>query len=146
MSGKRIGERLSRATQLSGHDIEEILSEQKATGLRFGEIALQMGLCSPEDVVRAWSSQLEDSPQRINLEQVGIDSQAVAHLSVEIALQYHIMPVRILEDELVVAIDEAAYDLLSPVLATVLGRKMKFVLCTHHQIATAIRSYYAAAA
>jgi type IV pilus assembly protein PilB len=108
MSGNRIGERLSRVTHISGHDIEEILSEQKSTGLRFGEIALQMGLCSPEDVVRAWSNQLDDSPQRINLDHFGIDSQAVATLPAEMAVHYHIMPVRILEDRLVVAVDEAA--------------------------------------
>jgi hypothetical protein len=142
MSGKRIGERLSRVAQLSGHDIEEILSEQRATGLRFGEIALQLGLCSAQDVLRAWSSQLKDSPQRIDLEKFGIDSQAVEHLPAEFAVQYHVMPVRILENELVVAIDEAAFAIVSPVLSTALGREVKFVLCTHRQIAAAIRSYY----
>ncbi|HMB95100.1 MAG TPA: hypothetical protein VKK61_03595 [Tepidisphaeraceae bacterium] len=128
--------------QLSGHDIEDILSEQSSTGQRFGDIALQMGLCKPEDVWRAWSGQLDESPQRVNLEQFGVDSQAIEHLPLHLAIQYHIVPVRILADKLVVAIDEAAYPLLSPVLATVLERNLKFVLCTHREIATAIRSYY----
>src|SRR5690349_16209988 len=98
MSGKRIGERLSRMVPLSGHDIEEILSEQGSTGKRFGDIALQLGLCTPEHIWRAWSGQLAESPQRVNLEQFAIDSQAIAHLPVGIVVRYHVMPVRVLCD------------------------------------------------
>lgn len=142
MCGKRIGERLSQMVPLSGHDIEEILSEQDVSGKRFGDIALQLGLCRPEHVWRAWSSQLAESPQRVNLDEFGIDAQAVAHLPVEIAIRYKVMPVRVVWDELVLAIDEAAYPHLARELLRVLHENAKFILCDPRQIARAIQAYY----
>jgi len=142
MSGKRIGERLSNMVPLSGHDIEEILSEQNSTGKRFGDIALQLGLCSPEHVWRAWSSQLAENPQRVNLDDFGIDCQAVGYLPAQIALRFHVMPLRVLGDELVVAVDESAYPEVAKQLLSILDQKFIFVLSSHAQISRAIRSYY----
>jgi hypothetical protein len=143
MSGNRIGERLSQMVPLSGHDVEEILAEQNATGKRFGNIAILLGLCSPEQVWRAWSSQLAENPQRVNLDEFGIDSQAVAHLPQEIAVRYHVIPIRLLGDEVVLAIDEAVYPAYAKELLNLLNDKVIFVLCSHAQIARAIRDYYA---
>ncbi|HVT87447.1 MAG TPA: hypothetical protein VHD56_01230 [Tepidisphaeraceae bacterium] len=142
MSGKRIGECLSGFVPLSGHDIEEILSEQGATGRRFGDIALQLGLCTPEDVWRAWCSQLAEKPRRVDLDHFAIDSQAVEYVPMQVALRFHIMPLRVLGDELVIAIDEAAYPEAAREVMAILGRKAKFVFSTHAQIAKALRSHY----
>ena len=56
---QRIGELLSRIIPLTDHDVEEILHEQQATNQKFGDIALSLGLCKPEDLLRAWLRQLE---------------------------------------------------------------------------------------
>jgi hypothetical protein len=144
MSGKLIGERLSHMVPLSGHDIEEILSEQCSTGKRFGEVALQFGFCTPEHVWRAWSSQLAEKPQRVNLDEFGIDAQAVGYLPSEVALRYHSMPVRVLGDELVIAVVESAYpEVARQLLAILHTTKLIFVLSSHAEIARAIRTYYA---
>jgi hypothetical protein len=142
MSGKRIGERLSHMVPLSGHDIEEILSEQGTTGKRFGDIAIQLGLCSPEHIWRAWSSQLLENPQRVNLDEFGIDAQAVAYLSASVATRLHVMPIRVLGPELVVAVDEAAYPLVRKELIALLKDQVIFVLSSHQQISRALRAYY----
>jgi hypothetical protein len=142
MSGNRIGEHLSRMVPLSGHDIEEILSEQGTTGKRFGDIAIQLGLCSPQHIWRAWSSQLLESPQRVNLDEFGIDAQAVAHLPDSLALRFHVVPIRILGPEIVIAADEAAYPLVRNELTALLKTPVIFVLCSHQQISRALRTYY----
>lgn len=142
MSGKRIGERLSNLVPLSGHDIEEILSEQDSKGGLFGDIALKFGLCQPEHLWRALCGQLEESPQKVNLSEFGIDSQAVEHFPVELALRFHAIPVRILGDEMVIAVDEAAYPEVAKEIIRTLHIKARFVLTTHQQIAHAIRTYY----
>jgi type IV pilus assembly protein PilB len=146
MSGKRIGERLSGLVPLSGHDIEEILSEQYSTGKRFGDIAIRMGLCNPEHVWAAWSSQLAESPQRVDLDRFAVDTQALAYVPVEVAKRYHIIPVRRLNDDLVIAVDEAAFPTITTELLGVLQEKLQYVLSNHGQIATAIRFYYRQAA
>ena len=142
MTGKRIGERLSGTAGLSGHDIEEVLCEQGASGKRFGEIALQLGLCTPQHIWQAWGSQLAESPQRVDLDEFGIDAQAVVHLSADIAMRYHVIPVRLLGDELVLAVDQAAYPQIVTEMLLVLRSKARFVLSTHGQIAKALRIYY----
>jgi hypothetical protein len=142
MSGKRIGERLSHLIPLSGHDIEEILSEQGATGRRFGDIALRMGLCTPEHIWSAFRDQLAESPQRVNLNEFGIDAQAIERLPASVALRYHVVPVRAFNDELVIAVNEAAYPEVAHQLTALLGTRVSFVLCSHYDIAKALRSYY----
>ena len=143
MSGKRIGERLSNLVPLSGHDIEEILSEQGSTGKRFGDIAIELGLCLPEHIWRAWSSQLADSPQKVDIDSFGIDAQAISHLPHQLAVRYHAMPLRVLDDVVVIAVDEAVYPQAAKELLALLKGKAQFVLSSHTQIARAIRSYYA---
>lgn len=143
MSGKRIGERLSNLVPLSGHDIEEILSEQGASGKRFGDIAIELGKCSPEHIWRAWSGQLAESPQHVDIEYFGIDSQAVAHVPHHLAVRYHAIPLRVLDDVVVIAVDEAVYPQAAKELLRHLNGKAQFVLSSHKQIARAIRSYYA---
>ena len=142
MSSKRIGERLRNMVPLSTHDIEEILSEQGSTGKRFGDIALELGLCQPEHIWQAWGSQLAEAPQRIDLDHVGIDAQAVNCVTRDVAVRYHVMPVRILGDVLVLAIDEAAFPQIQTELSSVIRGKVLFVLSNHKNIARLIRSYY----
>jgi len=45
-----MGELLSSIGQLSSHDIDEILAEQRQTRQRFGAIAVSLGFCQPEHV------------------------------------------------------------------------------------------------
>src|SRR5438270_2166478 len=108
MSRMRIGQVLEQMGRISGHDIDEILHEQSSIGARktFGEIALTWGLCEPEHIWKAWANQLEGNCERVDLNMVGIDSQAVSRLPRELAWRFCAMPVRISEDELVIAISD----------------------------------------
>ena len=104
---QRIGAVLSRMGQLSPHDINEILTEQRTTGARFGEIALALGLVQPEHVWAAWCAQLERQLERVDLDEIGIDAQAVERVPAELALGLQVVPVRLFERELVVAVSDA---------------------------------------
>lgn len=143
MSDKRFGARLSQVVPLTGLDIEEILSEQSSTGKRFGDIAIELGLCTPEHVWKAWSNQLAESPQRIDLDRFAIDTQAVNVLPADFAARYHVIPIRMLGEELVLAIDEAAYPDGAREILAILQRPVRFVLATHQQIGRALRRYFA---
>lgn len=52
-----IGHIIAEANQLKPDDVERILAHQRATGLRFGEAAVALGLVRDEDVVWALSQQ-----------------------------------------------------------------------------------------
>ena len=145
MQADRIGEMLSRITHLSSHDIEEILHEQRATHRPFGDIALAMGLCQPEDIWQAWSGQLDSrdgAPGKIDLDFIGIDSQAIEFVSPEVARRWMVVPVRIFCDELVIAVEPANASQVRSAIQVRRGIRVKFVFAERAQIERAIEMYY----
>jgi hypothetical protein len=145
MQPDRIGEILSRIISLSNHDIEEILHEQRATRRPFGDIALAMGLCQPEDIWQAWSGQLDGtngSPRKVDLETIGVDAQALEFINVEDACRWCAIPVRVFGDELVIAVDEASDPQSRSAIRVRRGLRVKFVLANRRQIEREIATYY----
>lgn len=142
MSAKRIGEFLSRLVPLSLHDVEEILSEQRTTNSRFGEVALALGLCRPEHVWRAWIEQLAQSPQHIDLNVFGIDIQAATHIPADVARELRVIPVRAFGDEIVVAVEPAAVQGAASALAAIVNKRTTFASADAAQIARAIDICY----
>jgi hypothetical protein len=144
MSSKRIGELLSQLVPLTPHDIEEILHEQFATRKPFGDIALTMGLCRPEHVWKAWCGQLLDGrPRHINLETIGIDTQAVSTVSCETARRHGLMPLRVLGDVIIIAVpDTKSLDAISTDLAMHARKRVRFVIANESQIRRAIEKHY----
>jgi hypothetical protein len=145
MHADRIGEILSRIIPLSTHDIEEILHEQRSTHRPFGDIALAMGLCQPEDIWQAWSGQLDSAdgqPRKVDLDLIGVDAQAIDFISAEQARRWTAIPVRVFGDELVVAIDQANGRQPRSPISVRRGLRIKFVLAERAQIERAIDVYY----
>jgi type IV pilus assembly protein PilB len=143
MRGNRFGEVLSKLTTISEMDVEEILQDQKVTHRRFGEIALSWGLCEPKHIWHAWYHQLATATPRIDLDDLGVDAQAVARVPRDVAVQYNLIPVRISEDQLVVAIaHEAAVP--GDELINRIGMQIRYVRASTEQIQSAIETYYEA--
>ena len=145
MRTDRIGDILSRIIPLSGHDIEEILQEQRYSHRPFGDIALSMGLCQPSDIWQAWSGQL-DGPdggiKQIDLDAFGVDSQAVDLMSADDARRWTAIPVRVFGDALVVAVDAAELSRARQNVRARPGLQLKLVACPRNQIVRAIERYY----
>jgi hypothetical protein len=142
MSRPKIGELLRRHVPLSTHDIDEILHEQSHTRRRFGDVAMSLGLCSPQDVWRAWCEQIKDSIEHVDLEHLGIDAQAVASMTREQAIGFHAVPVRCTESHLVVASSDDGFDAAVAELPQVLNRRLRFVIAPAAQVEAAIAKYY----
>jgi chain length determinant protein tyrosine kinase EpsG len=54
---RSIGDLIAEACHLKPEQVEQILAEQRKTGVRFGEAAIQLRLASTEDVLRALARQ-----------------------------------------------------------------------------------------
>ena len=139
---------LEQMGKLSGHDIDEILHEQSAAGAKksFVEIALTWGLCQPEHIWKAWANQLCDGFESIDLMTTGIDAQAVSRLPKELAIRFCAIGVRLLEDELVIAISDPAHIAVFEHLNEMHDTKPRFVLAEAQQIRDMIARYYPAEA
>jgi type IV pilus assembly protein PilB len=140
--GTRIGVLLCRLVSLTTHDIEEILEEQKYTGRRFGEIALAWGLCTPADIWHAWSDQLEERVQYVNLDSVGIDTQALSLLPAELADRYEVIPLRAVGNRLVLAASEASLARAQAELAGQVNSDLRFVVVNATELRRAIETHY----
>jgi type IV pilus assembly protein PilB len=140
--GTRFGELLGRLVSLSAHDVEEILEEQRYNGRRFGEIALAWGLCTPSDVWHAWSDQLGDRVQFVELDSVGVDTQALAYLPGELAERYEVIPLRTVGNRLVLATSEASLPRAQAELADQVKMDVRFVVVDPGQLRRAIESHY----
>jgi hypothetical protein len=146
MSRIRIGQALEQMGKISAHDIDEILHEQSSIGQRktFGEIALTWGLCEPEHIWQAWANQLCEGFERVDLQSIGIDTQAVSCMPRELAVRFCAIPVRCLDNELVIAVSDPAHVALFDDLQDTLNARAHFVLADAKQIREMIKTYYPA--
>lgn len=144
MSQLRMGELLGQLANLSHHDIEEILDEQKTSRAgrrRFGDIALAWGLCEPAHVWQAWCQQLLSRVQTIDLDSLGVDAQAAALVHSDVAHRLSIIPIRCFGDTLIIAAtgDTAG---IAAELSLVTGKKLRFVQADPMQIQQALQRYF----
>lgn len=139
---ERLGEYLSRQLPLTPLDIEEILTEQGQSRKPFGELALELGPCTPEHVWRAWLAQLEGEPRRVDLQRVGVDAQAVAALPPDIAIELGVLPIRLIDGVLVVVTTPDRFELARRHLPSRLGYRVQLALADAGDIARTIEVCY----
>lgn len=142
MQRQRFGDLLKRLVPLSGHDVDEILNEQRASNLRFGETAISMGLCQPEHVWRAWCGQSSDQIERVDLDEIGIDAQATPLIPRDIAMRFGVIPVRVADGALVVATSDLCFEEAVVGLPPLVHLRLKFVLASQQEIQSALATYY----
>jgi hypothetical protein len=136
----RIGELLRKMVPLSRHDVEEILHEQMANPRRFGDIALDWGLCQPEHVWRAWVQQAHGS-DTVDLEKIGVDARAAAMLPADVARAHQVIPLRVAGDAMLMATANGAGDHAQD-LSALVHRKVIFVRAQAAQVEGMIKRYY----
>jgi hypothetical protein len=142
MRTARFGEFLGKLVPLSGQDVAEILEEQTTSHRRFGQIAMSWGLCQAEHVWQAWCDQLIHYPERIDLQVVGIDTQALGHLPAELARDFGVIPVRSLGDRVIFAASDESFEHAVEKLPKLLNKRIQFILADAAQIGQAIRNCY----
>jgi len=145
MDRQRIGQELSQMGKLTEIDINEILMEQRLTRRPFGEIALRWGLCEPRHVWKAWCRQIDARPQHVDLEAIGVDAQAAGHFTRELAEHYGAIPIRVVDDQLLLAAGEPLAGAQVEEIRRAVGHVIHCVTAPAEQVTMAIRAYYAPA-
>jgi hypothetical protein len=143
MGAARFGQLLGRFVPLSDQDVAEVLEAQAVSGRRFGEIALTWGLCRPPHVWQAWSAQLNQRSERIDLKQLGIDTQALHLVPANIARAFGVLPVRAFDNVVVLATSPSHRPRAESEIPGLLRYDLQFVLCEPEQLARAIETHYA---
>ena len=142
MGHQLIGQVLSRMGRLSPIDIDEILEEQAISGMKFGEIAVSLGLCVREQVCEAWCIQLAEEIRTAGLSDVGVDLTAAACVPQELARQWGVLPIRHFAGMVVMAASRLPGADEATALSAMLGREVRFVPVHQDQIDAALRHVY----
>ena len=130
----RIGEILRDMGILQDADIETILKAKSRSPRRFGHIAVDLGLASPEHVWEAWSRQLADGERFVDLSEIGVDSRAATCIPATLARFYRVVPLRLWGRNLVVAAGESVTDRTLTDLALFTGCQVFHCRCDQAQI------------
>jgi type IV pilus assembly protein PilB len=137
-----LGQLLLLAGAVTKELLQEMLGEQRATGERIGEALVRRGV-QPESVAQALAVQLR---LRYEAGPLQAEPAALALVDASIAARYHILPLRIVDRALVVAmadpLDAAAVDDLR--FRT--GRRIDPAVATLAAVEQGIRSAYQDAA
>lgn len=109
-----LGDILIAQGWLTQSQLEEALKEQKSTQNKLGETIVLLGMATEEQVTKARALQLD--VKYINLQEQEFDPEALALVPQSIARTYKLIPIQIIGDKLIVAMenpmDIEAIDLL----------------------------------
>ncbi|MBC7107060.1 MAG: type II secretion system protein GspE, partial [Firmicutes bacterium] len=97
----RLGELLVKAGVLSREQLAAALEKQKQTGLRLGELLIREGLLTEEQLARVLQEQL--GVKAADLSRAYIDPRAVRLVPEALARRHGLVPLRVEDDHLVVA-------------------------------------------
>jgi type IV pilus assembly protein PilB len=142
MAIRRIGQILVDLGFISDMQLETLLEEQQQRpGELLGQIAMGMGLISDEQLAQALAEQM--GMQVINLNDVVIQPEVLAHLTEPMAQLYRIIPVSFKDGALTIAMCDPQKLSIVDELRSFLGYEVRAVVATEKEVLTALERYYA---
>jgi len=137
----RLGALLLRDGLLTAEQLETALVEQEETGRRLGEILVERHLVPSKALARVLAEQ--HGLDFIELGEIEVDSEAVALLPQKFAERYRALPVKFLNDELVlVAVADPTDVLGADDLRLAVGVNVRFAVAERHDIERAVTHFY----
>jgi len=104
MAYKRLGELLLAAKTITEEELQRGLALQKQTKQRLGTVLISSGIITEEDLIEALQMQL--GIEYIDLTKINIPTELAQVLPKNIAKQYQVVPVKVVKDELYLAMSD----------------------------------------
>lgn len=137
---KKLGELLMEAQDITQKQLEHALSEQKTNGKRLGETLIDLGYVTELQMLRTLEQQL--SVPFFSLSDVVIQEEAVGAVPLFLAERYNVMPVRIEDNRIVLAMNDPTNFYAIDDVRMVSGLEVKPVLAEAKDIKAAINNNY----
>lgn len=137
---KRIGDLLLHVGMITQEQLEEALALQKQTGRRIGEILIEKKYITQEDMIEVLEFQL--GIPHVSLEKYVIDPEAPKKISESLAKRYALIPIKIEQDKLVVAMSDPLNIFAIDDISILSGMEVYPVIATSADISRAIDIYY----
>jgi type IV pilus assembly protein PilB len=141
MALRRIGQILVDLGFITDRQLGMLLEEQRQRhGEMFGQIALHMGLVSEEQLAQALAEQM--GLQVINLSDVVIPPEVLAHVTEPMAQLYRIVPVSFRDNTLTIAMCDPQKVSIVDELRSFLGYEIRAVVAPERDVLKTLERYY----
>lgn len=141
-NGKRtkdLGEILVEEGLISPEDLARAHAEQERLGRSLGRVLIDLGLVKEADLVAALASKI--GLEFVDLNDHPVDPSATALVPEQVARRYHALPIGFEDDKLVVAMSDPANVFALDDIRTITRMEIKPVVATATDIEQAIRKY-----
>jgi len=129
---QKLGEILIHYKIITLEQLEEGLKIQKDTEKRIGEILIDLGRVTQDEINWVLGKQLNLPYVQVNAD--NIDIQLSKNISEDILKKFKVIPIMDLNDELVIAIADPTDEEAIEMIKEVTKRKLKFVLASFKNI------------
>lgn len=133
-----IGKQLVAAGVVTDEQIEEALKIQQDNKEKLGTILVSLGYCTEEDIARALAQ--KTGFEFISLNNLGIDSEAVNRIPVEIALKHRAIAVAINDNQLYVAMQDPNDVVAIDDLHLITGMEIRPIVVSDNEIESALNN------
>ena len=140
---KTIGSILLDVELVTPEDIERALELQKQTGHRLGEVLVNLGVVSDDDIRWALAEQL--NLPYVNIRKDQIDLEVATMIPEKLARRYHVIPILKIDDELTVVVDDPLNTTIIKDIEAITRCRVKISLGRTSDIMLAIDEIYGGA-
>ena len=140
---KTIGSILLDVELVTQEDIERALELQKQTGQRLGEVLVNLGVVSDDDIRWALAEQL--NLPYVNIRKDQIDAAVATMIPEKLARRYHVIPILKIDDELTVVVDDPLNTTIIKDIEAITRCRVKISLGRTSDIVLAIDEIYGSA-
>ncbi len=139
-AGQRLGVLLMRAGIISERQLNDALEVHKATGSPLGRVLVDLGYATQGGILSVMAKQI--GIPYIDFSVTRPDANAIAVVPKDLATRYTLMPVEIVNDELVVAMADPQNVLALDDLRIITGYEIKPAISTKDDIVAAVQEFY----
>lgn len=137
---KRLGDLLVDYGKISQAQIDEAIKLQRISGKRLGELLIEQGFVSEEDIIDVLEVQL--GIERVYLDMVNIDKQAVLSIPESLASKYILIPIELSNYKIKVAMSDPLNIFAVDDVKIATGYDVEPVISTRREIQSSIDKYY----
>jgi len=139
-AGQRLGQLLMRAGIITERQLTDALEVHNATGSPLGRVLVDLGYATQGAILSVMAAQI--GIQYIDFSERKPDPNAVAVVPKELAERYTLMPVELVDGELIVAMADPQNVLALDDLRIITGYEIRPAISTKDDIVAAIDDYY----
>lgn len=139
-SRKRLGEFLTDAGLITNEQLQKALALQKNTNKKLGEILVENGFITEDQIIEVLEYQL--GIPHVKLDRYPIDNEAVKLITENLAKRHTLLPIRLDNDSLYVAMADPLNIFAIEDVAIYTGKQVQPVLSREEDIKRFVNKYY----